>query len=86
MYECQINTEPKMSLLYTLNIVGQYSGTSVPRAFVLQLLLLLRGLFLFISEILWEIKRRVFPRGEKKTKKKWKKKWKREFRNHEIVH
>lgn len=22
-YECQINTEPKMSLLYTLNIVGE---------------------------------------------------------------
>lgn len=25
VYECQINTEPKMSLLYTLNIVGQFN-------------------------------------------------------------
>lgn len=24
VYECQINTEPKMSLSYVLNVVGEY--------------------------------------------------------------
>lgn len=25
VYECQINTEPKMSLSYTLHIIGEYT-------------------------------------------------------------